>query len=297
MTSGQGKFILSNKKFILNADDFGMTKAFNKAVLDGYNSGFLTSASICANGKAFDAAVNEIIPECPNLGIGVHLNIIEGKSLQNNERFNNGYLKLMYLSNNNDFLQKTEKEFRLQIEKVLKYTRADHIDSHVHVHAIPKIFDLTCKLAKEYEISQVRTQFENFYTVPDILKHCNLKYPPNILKIILLNTFTLKNRELIKQYELKTNDYIIGVGYTGMMDDKTIYSGLSAIKEDAVVEALIHPCNFDVGVNVGVNAEVNVGSNSSKYKKQHYTEFMITQNMDLKDKIQRLGFEIVNYKV
>ena len=73
---------MSNKKFILNADDFGMSKAFNKAVLDGYNSGFLTSTSLCANGKEFEPAVHEIIPECNNLGIGVHLNIIEGSTLQ-----------------------------------------------------------------------------------------------------------------------------------------------------------------------------------------------------------------------
>ena len=70
-----------SKKFILNADDFGMSKAFNRAVLEGYNNGFLSSASLCANGKAFNAAVNEILPECPDLGLGVHLNIIEGKAL------------------------------------------------------------------------------------------------------------------------------------------------------------------------------------------------------------------------
>lgn len=281
---------LSNKKFILNADDFGMSNAFNKAVLDGYNNGFLTSASICANGEAFSSAVNEVIPECPNLGIGVHLNIIEGKSLLNektlftdsNNNFNNGYLKLISLSNNNLFLEQVEKEFRAQIEKVLKYTKVDHLDSHVHVHAIPKIFELICKLAKEYQIEQVRTQYESFYFVPSIRKHLNFKYAPNILKVILLNTFTIKNKLKAKQYGLKTNDFIIGVGYTGLMDDKTIYQGLSAIKEDAVVEALIHPCNF---------------SDKNLRKTQHHVEFEITQNMDLKDKIQRLGFEIVNYKV
>ncbi len=281
---------MSNKKFILNADDFGMSGAYNKAVLDGYNNGFLTSASICANGKAFDAAVNEIIPECPNLGLGVHLNVIEDKALQDytktnmlsdtNGKFNNGYLKLMSLSNNKIFLEQLEKEFRLQIEKVLQFSKVDHIDSHVHVHAIPKIFELTCKLAKEYEIKQVRTQFEKFYVVPDLKKHLSIKYPPNTLKILLLNTFTIQNRKLIKEYDLTTNDYIIGVGYTGMMDDKTVLQGLSAIKEDAVVEALIHPCKFP----------------KDKPKNQHQKEFMITQNMDLKDKIERLGFEIGNYK-
>ena len=271
---------MGNKKFILNADDFGMSKAFNKAVLEGYNNGFLTSASICANGEAFDSAVNEIIPECPNLGIGVHLNIIEGKALHDGEKFNKGYLKLMYLSNSPVFIEKCEKEFRLQIEKVLNYAKVDHIDSHVHVHAIPNIFELTCKLAKEYEIKQIRTQFEKFYTVSDVKKHINLKYPPNILKVGLLNTFTLQNRERIKAYGLKTNDYILGVGYTGLMDDTTIFEGLNNIKEDAIVEALIHPCSFDRDLP----------------KNQHQVEFMITQNFDLQDKIQRLGYEIVNYK-
>lgn len=299
MASEQEKIILSNKKFILNADDFGMSKAFNKAVLDGYNHGFLTSTSICANGEAFEPAVNEIIPECPNLGIGVHLNIIEGQSLQDftktnlltnlSSTFNNGYFKLMYLSNNPFFMEQVEKEFRLQIERVLKYTKADHLDSHVHVHGIPKIFELTCKLAKEYEIPQVRTQFEKFYLIPDLIKHLNMKYPPNILKIMLLNHFTFhNNKKLIQEYGLTTNDYIIGVGYTGLMDDKAIYHGLLGIKEDnVVVEALIHPCNFSQ------NAE----QNNHPCKDQHYKEFLVTQNMDLKDKIQRLNFEITNYKV
>ncbi len=282
---------MSNKKFILNADDFGMSNAFNRAVLDGYNHGFLTSASICANGEAFDAAVNEILPECPNLGIGVHLNIIEGHALRDftkmnmlcdlNGKFVNGYGKMIYLSGNEDFMEQVEAEFRLQIEKVLNYTKVDHLDSHVHVHAIPKIFELTCKLAKEYQINQVRTQFEKFYTVPDIEFHLNFKYPPNLLKIMLLNSFTVKNNKKIQEHELKTNDYLIGVGYTGMMNDKTLYCGLEAINQDCTVEALIHPCNH---------------INPKKAKSQHQIEFNITQNMDLKDKIQRLGFEITNYK-
>src|SRR5574344_1253751 len=144
-----------------------MSKAYNLAVLDAYHKGFLSSTSICANGEAFESAVNEIIPECPNLGVGVHLNIVEDKSLSDNEEFKNGYLKLIYLSEDKDFMQRTEKEFRLQIEKVLSRTKVSHIDSHVHTHAIPNIFDLTCKLAKEYGIKQIRNKKEKFYLVPD----------------------------------------------------------------------------------------------------------------------------------
>ena len=272
------------KKFILNADDFGMSKAFNRAVLDGYHNGFLTSASLCANGKAFNAAVNEIIPECPNLGLGVHLNIIEGRSLTKaplltNKRgkFNNGFLSILLKSHDESFLNQVEFEFRTQIETVMNYAKVDHIDSHVHTHSIPNLFKITAKLAKEYNIPYIRTQYEEIYFVPSIRKHLNLKYPPNILKILLLNYFTSINKKVVEEYGLKTNDNLIGVGYTGLMDDLTIEYGLKAIEDSHITEALIHPCHYATS-------------------NQHYTEFLITQNKALKDKIARLGFEITNYK-
>lgn len=277
---------MTNKKFILNADDFGMSKAHNRAVLDGYLNGFLTSASLCANGKAFNAAVNEIIPECPNLGVGVHLNIIEGRSLtkasmltDKKGKFNNGYLQLILKSNDKTFIEQVEFEFRTQIETVMNYTKVDHIDSHVHTHAIPNLFKLTAKLAKEYNIPYIRTQFEEMYFVPSIKKHLNFKYPPNILKILLLNTFTKQNKQLVKELDLKTNDYLIGVGYTGIMDEKTIEYGLKILDDNCVVEALIHPCCYSI-----------------KSNNQHYKEFLITVNKDLKENINRMGFELTNYK-
>ena len=53
---------MSDKKFILNADDFGMSEAFNRAVLEGYSSGILKSASLVANGDAFNEAWKNVIP-------------------------------------------------------------------------------------------------------------------------------------------------------------------------------------------------------------------------------------------
>ena len=278
------------KKFILNADDFGMSGAFNRAVLEGYSSGILKSVSLTANGEAFEEASKKVIPACPGLGVGIHLNIIEGKSLcldldrltDNNGNFNNSFGALLLKSLNtkdNTFLEQVEKEFRAQIEEVLKYTKVDHIDSHVHVHAIPRIFDIVCKLAKEYGIKQIRTQFEKPYMIPDVHRHLNLKYPVNLIKVALLNFFTLINEHTVKKYELSTNDYLIGVAYTSMMNSLAISYGLMAIKqENAVVEALIHPCRYEDGTI-----------------DNHFTEFQITKNMKLKEKIEKIGFEITNY--
>lgn len=283
---------MGDKKFVLNADDFGMSNAFNTAVKEGFEAGILKSTSLVANGEAFDSAVR-IAQESPDLGVGVHLNIIEGKSLGQNLReltdangnFDNSYGKLIlksYKPNNTDFLEQLEYEFREQIEKIkgtgIKIT---HIDSHVHTHAIPPIFELVCKLAKEYEIKQIRTQHEHFYTIPDVYTHLNIKYPINLIKIALLDIFTLINRPKVLNYELKTNDFLIGVGYTSMMNNLTISCGLSALKdrENITAEALIHPCRYDDGTI-----------------DNHFTEYRITQSEKLKTKIEQMGYEIGNYQ-
>jgi len=281
------------KKFVLNADDFGMSEAYNRAVLEGYPVGILKSASLTANGEAFDEAVEKIIPACHDLGVGVHLNIIEGKSLlpdldkltDENGNFNNSYGQLLIKSLNfkdKSFLEQVEQEFRAQIEKVRNTgIQITHVDSHVHTHSIPAIFKIVCKLAKEYCIPQIRTQFEKPYIIPDLFIHLNKKYPINIIKIVLLEFFTIINRNNVKKYNLKTNDYLLGVGYTSMMNSLTVSYGLIALKDkdNIVTEALIHPCRYEDGTIDG-----------------HFTEYQITKNEKLLDKIKRLGFEIGNYK-
>lgn len=278
---------MTNKRFILNADDFGMSQDFNRAVLIGYSDGFLRSASICANGTAFESAINEILPECQELSLGVHLNIIEGKSLthcpyltDDNGNFNNGYFSMIIKSGNKEFLNQIEKEFRAQIEKVQSSAKPDHIDSHVHVHAIPPIFKIVCKLAKEYKIPYVRTQNEIIYSVDENKKTRSLAYKINIIKNLLLKFFTLQNRKLLKNYELKTNDYLLGVCYTGMMDSKTLEEGLKAIEDDNIIaECLIHPKKY-----------------TSAENDHHTEEFALSVDKILQDTVYRLGFEISSHK-
>lgn len=276
---------MGNKKYILNADDFGLSQNINKAIAEGYNNNILKSTSLCANGIAFDSAINEIMPECPNLCIGVHLNLIEGKALcsheqipdltDKNNNFNNGYVQLLLKSRNTKFLKQIEIEFRAQIEKILQYFQPFHIDSHVHTHSIPNIFELTCKLAKEYNIPFVRTQFEHTYITPVLSKNLNVKFPINLIKLCLLDMFTLQNKNTVKKYGLKTNEYLTGVTYTGMMSSDTVEYGLETLKNknDIIVETLIHP-----------------------YPETHKEEYSIMSNENMKYKIENMGFEFTTYK-
>ena len=278
------------KKFIFNADDFGLCKAINKAVFEGYQSGLLKSVSLVANGEGFEEAINTILPQCPDLGVGIHLNVIEGLSLcqdptslvNSDGRFENSFFKLFikaYNPKEKEFMAELEREFRLQIEKIMSKTKVTHIDSHLHIHAIPKIFDLVCRLAKEYGIKQVRTHFEKLYIVPDVKKHISIKYLINFLKNIMFGFFTIFNDGTIHKYELKTNDYVIGLLYTSMMDALTVSYGIIPIQNKEVeVETIIHPSRYEDGT-------IN----------NRFDEFLLIKNKKLRAKIEKLGFEITNY--
>ena len=268
------------KKIIINADDFGYSKENNEAIKIGYESEVITSASIMTNMSGFEDAVYRVIPQCPNLDIGFHFNIIEGKSLtspplltDNQGFFNKNYLYIIANSKRKDFLEQIEAEFRLQIEKILKYHSISHIDSHVLTHAIPHIYKLIMKLAKEYNINYIRTQKE----IPYFVWHSsfNFKYPVNILKNILLNYYTISNNKNC----YSTNDYFIGILYTGMMDKNCIIKGLKKInKKNSITEIIFHPCT-DIK------------------KANNYAEFLITQDKKFKEELKILGFELTNYSV
>lgn len=280
---------------IFNSDDFGLSKESNFAIMEGCTKGILTSTCIAANGDFYEHGVKEILPSIPNVGKGIHLNIIEGKSLTNPELFtdsagyfNKDFLYFFFNANNKKLLNQVEAEFRAQIEKLLADVEIDHINSHVHTHAIPALFNLTIKLCLEYKIKNIRTQYERPYFVPKINKILNKRYPVNLIKTGLLNTLSHTNKKIInvlnsksENKKISTNNYIIGVSFTGYMDKNTILCGLNALKntQNKTVEIIVHPKNFK-------NNKNNL----------NYLEFLTVMEPNLKKDIQKAGFKLANYK-
>ena len=68
------------KKVIINADDFGLVQGVNEGIVKAHQEGILTSATLMANMPGFDQAV-EIARANPELGVGVHLNILRGQPI------------------------------------------------------------------------------------------------------------------------------------------------------------------------------------------------------------------------
>src|SRR5205085_8509787 len=68
------------KRLIVNADDFGFTRGVNAGILRAFQGGILTSATLMANGDAFDEAA-EMARAHPGLGVGIHLVAVGGRPL------------------------------------------------------------------------------------------------------------------------------------------------------------------------------------------------------------------------
>lgn len=273
-----------DRKFILCADGFGLSSENNKAVLEGYVNGFLTCASLSVNTKYFDDAINNVLSDCQDLSVGICLNITRGNALTDvplltdeSGAFNSGFTYLLK-NKSAELLGQIEQEFRAQIERFITYKKPVHINSLDDIHSIPYIFNLTAKLAKEYNIKFIRTHQEELYFIPKLSKHLNIKYFKNFAKFLLLKRFTQINKLTAEKYQLRTNDFIIGIEYEDMMDFNAIEFGLKEISENGIIECVIHPKKYNNSI-----------------KDSHTKEFGITLDKNIEEHIMKSGFEVTNY--
>jgi chitin disaccharide deacetylase len=245
---------------VVHADDLGLSREFNQGIRLAATHGVLTSTCIRTNGPAFDEAVREIIPDCPTLGLGLHLNIVEGRTgrrrvprtspLCSSDGFYQvGFAQLLWRHRDHALLEEVERDFRDQIETAFRILpRLDHLNSHQHSHAVPRLFELTCRLALEYGVPFVRLPRERFYVAGPATRHLNRWYAINLAKAAVLRSLSRENARLVRRYGIGANEWFVGIAYTGHMDQATVLRGLEAVPATAgVVEVLLHPCSAAPG--------------------------------------------------
>lgn len=295
---------------VVSADDLGLTNSFNQGVQEAYAKGFVTSTSIRTNGSAFEDAIEQVLPQCPGIGVGLHLNIVEGPCQRDRitrssklcdascrYKVSFGSLLQAYATQNSSTFDEIEDDYRYQIELALsKGLILDHLNSHQHSHAIPAIFEIVCRLAVEYSIPFVRLPKESFYLVRDVLFHLGIWYPTNIAKHIMLNKLSKKNASIAKDLGVLTNDYFVGIAYTGHMTRDTVINGLASLNRIGfpvdIAEVLLHPCKLLAG-----QKEVYVKPYLSGYVRSDARKAELATVLDgnLERSIRDEGWELTSY--
>ena len=147
--------MISGKRLIVNADDFGFTPDVNRGIVAGHREGILTATTLMANGDAFEDAV-KLAREAPSLDVGCHLVLISGRSLLP------PYVPLPESVPELLWALATRRirvydELAAQVRKILSAgLRPTHLDTHKHTHLAPPVLDAVARLAEDFEISWVR---------------------------------------------------------------------------------------------------------------------------------------------
>ncbi len=144
-------------RIIFNADDFGYSRAVNFGIIDSYRYGAIRSTTLmtnmpCAKHAALLAKENE------GLGVGIHLNLTEGRPLTNccssftdssGNFFGRSLLEKLAEIN----LTEVEAELTAQINwAITRDIDVTHLDSHHHIHLHDGVFDVACSLSKKFDI-------------------------------------------------------------------------------------------------------------------------------------------------
>lgn len=288
-------------KVILCNDDIGLSYGFTEAIKDTFLKGNSTSTSIRTNGTAYAYAVKLLKTELKSIGLGIHLNIVDGKAhtanlanLSGNYKFN--FLQYLLMGRDKPLLAGIETELDYQFKKVLNDgLKIDHISAHFHAHAIPAIFEIVCRLCKKYEIRSIRSLQEPFYLTTSISKNLTPFINSNIAKFCLLNYLSKQNKRTLKRYGLTTTDAFYGILYTDTMNFQTIKAALDDARKRRfkTIEILIHPAySKDPRDKVYTSQMIKNYVNS----KTRQIETLVIQSKKVRDLLFSEGIELSTYK-
>jgi predicted glycoside hydrolase/deacetylase ChbG (UPF0249 family) len=157
--------LISRKRLIVNADDFGFTPDVNRGIVAAHRDGILTASTLMANGEAFDDAVR-LARETPALDVGCHLVLISGHSvLPPHAPLPASAPELVRALAARRI--PVYDELAAQVRKILAAgLRPTHLDTHKHTHLAPPVLEAVARIAEEFDIRWVRRPFDMPLTAP-----------------------------------------------------------------------------------------------------------------------------------
>jgi len=233
---------------IFTADDFGLSAALNEAVALAHREGLLRCASLMAAAPQ-TAAAFRLARELPGLCLGVHLTLIQGRSVLPPERvphlvdaqgrFRNHPVQVGWRY----FWQpqlwpEIKRELAAQIEAVLQADLTPwHLNGHVNLHLHPRILPLVIALAREYGIPALRLPWEDWRATLALAPDHPL---PKVAQGLIFAWLCRRARRQIRDAGLICNDQLFGLLNDGRMTEAYLL-GLVPRLQPGVTEIYSHP--------------------------------------------------------
>jgi chitin disaccharide deacetylase len=287
------------KNLIVAADDFGLTNRVNEAIAIACRDGIVTTASLIVTTPAFESAVN--IARCePKLDVGLHLNLTEGCPVANPSTVStladSGMFQYRHpLTLATALLRKKinisdlEREIRAQIEKALDSELwITHIDGHKHVHLIPVVFQIICRVAPDYGIFGIRSARESTPRLASTLAR-NKRSQRQILKQFafgkLISAASFVSQRKTAQSVLVAPERFYGITQTGFLDLEA-FTDIVHDLDEGVHELMCHPGFVDDDLNV----------TPTRLRTQRERELELLTGSDVRDLLRQNGVALISYR-
>lgn len=160
------------QRLIVNADDFGLTRGVNRAIIELHAAGFLTSTSLMVRAGATDDAIG-LAHANPSLGVGCHVVLIDGEPVLPPQEIPSlidaptgqflptvaAFLRRLCIGRIHT--EEIEAEAAAQIARLQRSgVRLTHIDTHKHSHIFPAVLRPLLRAAHAAGIGAIRFPFE-----------------------------------------------------------------------------------------------------------------------------------------
>ncbi|MEO5903727.1 MAG: ChbG/HpnK family deacetylase [Gemmatimonadaceae bacterium] len=135
--------VISSRRVILNADDFGLTPGINAGIIEAHTSGIVSSTSLMVRAPAAEAAASAAA-QCPTLSVGLHLDLGEWE-------FVGGEWVARYERAPLTDGLRVAAEVNAQLERFRRLTGRNptHVDSHQHAHQNEPLRSIVLDLARQ----------------------------------------------------------------------------------------------------------------------------------------------------
>lgn len=212
-------------RVIVHADDFGLHPAINDGIEAAHRDGLVTSASVMPLGPAFADALRRA-RELPTLDLGLHFTLVGVPNLPPTlGAFLSAYAGGQFPA------RVIESHLRTQID-ALTSLEISHIDSHQHLHALPSIMRVVCRVASEAGIPAVRLPLDGPALAPIS--------PNRRVQAASLGVMSRLSRRYVTAYGLRTSDDFSGMAVSGHLTPPTLTAYLQNAKP-GLTEIVCHP--------------------------------------------------------
>ena len=281
------------RRLIVNADDFGLTSGVNRAIIEGNRSGIVTSATLMANAKATDSAI-DLAKSQPSLKTGCHVVLIDGVPLAAN---------LPTLTNGSPHFRSSLKSFAVaairkqmaadeiqreaeaQIRKIQsRGITLTHLDSHKHTHMFPHVLRPVLRAAKTCGIRTIRNPFEPLRSWPIGMV---LGTPGLWLRstgVMAFQMFAAEFRRALKEEGMVSTDGTVGIAVTGLLDQQKLLRILESLP-DGTWELVCHPGYSDSDLQAA----------GTRLTQSREIELAALTSADTKKALARCHIELISY--